>query len=66
MAKLLRDTPERRRSEIGAAARARVLSEHTAERRAAQLEAFHAQAALRSAGAARAGRSREAPSLVLE
>src|SRR3546814_5898941 len=38
------DIPEERRREIGAAARRRVLEFHTASKRAAELEAYAAQA----------------------
>ena len=44
--------PEPQRAALAAAARARILAEHTAERRAAELEAHLAEASLASTAAA--------------
>jgi spore maturation protein CgeB len=41
---ILRDMPEERRRSVAAAARKAVLRDHTADRRAEQLEAYHAEA----------------------
>ncbi len=41
---ILRDTPDERRQAIGLAARRRILSAHTAEHRAQELEAFYGRA----------------------
>jgi spore maturation protein CgeB len=43
--KLLRDVPEERRLQIAEAGRKRVLAEHTAERRASQLQQYYEEAA---------------------
>jgi spore maturation protein CgeB len=46
-AAILRETPDRARRQIGARARARVLAEHTAARRALELEDYVAEALAR-------------------
>ena len=53
VAKLLRETPEPARRRLGARARARVLAEHRAEHRAAELEDHYADALVRRRSADR-------------
>jgi spore maturation protein CgeB len=53
----LRDLPERERREIGTRARARVLSRHTAAHRAAEFDAYAAEAGVRPAPRTRSSRA---------